>query len=182
GLNFGYDRLLPAQGGGDTYRNFVLNNESARSKAVYVGAHDGMMHAFDANTLSELLAYAPPEHLTGGQLARLTDPNYRHRYFVDGTPVPADVYIGGSWKTYLVGSLGAGGRTVYALDITNPNSMTNSNIKWEFQAPGFVVGRPSVAKMKDGSWAVIVSSGYESGQTSKLYFLDAANGNVLKTI
>ncbi|MEZ5464613.1 MAG: PilC/PilY family type IV pilus protein [Lysobacteraceae bacterium] len=180
GQNFGYD-ILPPSAGGNTYRAYVNNNSRSRSKLVYVGANDGMVHAFDAETLREKFAYVPTEHLIGGQLPRLTDPSYRHRYFVDGTPVSSDVYIGGSWKTYLVGSLGAGGRTVYALDITSPDSFNSSDIKWEFQAPGYVLGRPSVARMQNGSWAVIVGGGYESGQTSKLFVLNIANGSVIKS-
>ncbi|MCB1559796.1 MAG: hypothetical protein KDI75_01655, partial [Xanthomonadales bacterium] len=129
----------------------------------------------------EKFAYMPTEHVLSGQLPRLSDPNYKHRFFVDGTPVASDVYLGGSWKTYLVGTLGAGGRTVYALDITNPDSFSKSNIKWEFNAPGYVLGRPSVARMQDGSWGVIVAGGYESGQTSKLFILDISDGAVIKS-
>ncbi|MCB1559812.1 MAG: hypothetical protein KDI75_01735, partial [Xanthomonadales bacterium] len=100
GLDFGYD-ILPNSAGGDTYRQYVIDNKTTRSKVVYVGANDGMVHAFDADTLVEKFAYMPTEHVLSGQLPRLSDPNYKHRFFVDGTPVASDVYLGGSWKTYL---------------------------------------------------------------------------------
>jgi type IV pilus assembly protein PilY1 len=59
----------------------------------------------------------------------LLDPNYEHRFYVDASPTVADVYLNdrrqlsrnaGSWKSVLVGGLGAGGRVIYALDVTNP--------------------------------------------------------------
>ena len=53
--------------------------------------------------------------LSGEGYHYLTDPEYKHRYYVDATPVIADVFIkkgavNPSWRTVLVGSEGAGGR------------------------------------------------------------------------
>ena len=43
-----------------------------------------------------------------------------HRFFVDGAPTEGDAYLGGTWKTILVGGFNSGGRGYYALDITDP--------------------------------------------------------------
>ena len=77
-----------------------------RKTVVYVGANDGMMHAFDgtlpgATSCStcgtELFAYVPSfaygDASTAGTLglAALGNPSYTHRYFVDSTPQVFDL-------------------------------------------------------------------------------------------
>ena len=69
-------------------------------------------------------------------------PMFRHRYYVDATPTVADVRIGGAWKTILVGGLGKGGNSYYAIDVTVPGSPTTetesdiaSKVMWEFTNP-----------------------------------------------
>jgi type IV pilus assembly protein PilY1 len=100
---------------------------------------------------------------------RLADENYDtgHRYFVDATPVVGDVYDGTNWRTILVGGLGAGGRSYYALDITDP---ANPISLWEFSAGndadlGLTYGNPIITKNKAGTWVVVFTSGYNNGST-----------------
>jgi type IV pilus assembly protein PilY1 len=87
-------------------------------QTLFVGANDGMLHAFDARTGDERFAYVP--NLVFGHLKDLGAPDYvdHHRYYVDGTPyvgeVTEDIYQRG---TYLVGGLGKGGRGYYGLKI-----------------------------------------------------------------
>lgn len=180
--DFGYDQLPAGAAGRSSYRAFVNGNKSSRQGMVYVAANDGMVHGFNADSGIESYAYIPSEIV--GDLNSLTDPSYRHRYYVDGTPISGDAYVGGSWKTYLVGSLGAGGKTVYAIDVTNPGALGVNSIKWEFTDPdlGYVVGRPSIARMANGSWAVIFGSGYTTGKSAKLFIVDLATGSLLKKI
>ncbi len=71
-----------------------------RKKVVYVGANDGMLHAFDAASGDELLAYVPAA--VYGSLSQLSSTSYTHRYTVDGTPTVGDVFYGGAWHTLLV--------------------------------------------------------------------------------
>jgi len=89
-----------------------------RRNTVFVGANDGMLHAFDAVTLEEHFAFVPSA--VHKHLYQLADPSYTHRYFVDGQMAVSDAKLGSSWGTYLVGSLGAGGRGIFALDVTQP--------------------------------------------------------------
>jgi len=101
---------------------------------VYVGANDGMLHAFNASTGKEAFAYVP-EGLYGTaaapNLKRLSEAGYTHRYYVDGSPFVADIYMGAkssakttdeekaaNWKSLLVGTLGAGGKGYLVLDVT----------------------------------------------------------------
>jgi type IV pilus assembly protein PilY1 len=68
-----------------------------------------------------------------GVIANLNDlslPSYTHRYYVDGSPFSGDVNLGTAatpdWRTLLVGTLGAGGRGFFVLDITRPGSTVST--------------------------------------------------------
>jgi type IV pilus assembly protein PilY1 len=100
------------------YASFVTAQKD-RTAMLYVGGNDGMLHGFSAVNGSELLAYVPRGVVNG--LRDLTDKDYQHRYYVDGSPMTGDVRDGSTWKTLLVGSLGAGGKGYFALDVTNPS-------------------------------------------------------------
>jgi len=102
----------------------------------------------------------------------LADADYasRHQYLVNAAPVVGDIYVPGSpgtWKTILVGGLGAGGRGYYAIDITDP---TNPQPLWEFTNDsiggnnnlGLTFGNPVITKRADGTWVVAFSSGYNN--------------------
>jgi type IV pilus assembly protein PilY1 len=131
--DYGYSQL-PV--GGSEYPAFLAANASRRPM-IYVGANDGKLYGIDAGLDAddpekgkERFAYIPGgvyEHLN-----ELTDPNYTHRYYVDGSISVGDAYLGGSWKSVLVAGLNAGGRTIYALDVTDPENFKASNVLWEF--------------------------------------------------
>ncbi|MCP4629394.1 MAG: hypothetical protein GY850_38700 [bacterium] len=81
---------------------------------IFVGANDGMLHAFNAQNGWERFAYVP--NLVFENLKNLKDVNYNHRFFIDLTPYAKEVEISDSErKTYLVGGLGKGGKGYYAL-------------------------------------------------------------------
>ncbi len=164
------------------YSTFKSGAAATRTPMIYVGANDGMLHGFDANTLEEKLAYVPSE--VYGNLSQLTGNPYAHRYYVDGSPVVADVFIKPSatapseWRTILVSGLRKGGQGIFALDVTDPSSFTETNAGtislWEFNDNhdtdlGYTFGDPVIAKMNNGQWAVIVAGGYNN---------DEADGNV----
>ncbi|KRE89551.1 hypothetical protein ASG87_04290 [Frateuria sp. Soil773] len=138
-----------------SYEQFVKKHAD-RKPVVYVGANDGMLHAFDASQNSdgtsttsagkELWAYVP--YAVYPNLSKLSSPKFNTAYMptVDATPVTRDVFFsekdasGGAhseWHTILVGGLRYGGRGVYALDITDPTatvSDASSKVLWEFTA------------------------------------------------
>jgi type IV pilus assembly protein PilY1 len=177
----------PAAGYFDaSYATFRLNNIN-RTNVIYVGANDGMLHAFDASNGQELMAYVPSRVYRN--LSRLTDKSYNanHRYFVDGTPevqdACMDTTVGATcttWRTMLVSSLGAGGQGIFALDVTSPSTFSEASAstiaKWEFTDAddpqlGYVLSQPVVRRMANGRFAAIFSSGYNSGES------DGAVGN-----
>lgn len=124
---------------------------ASRTKMVYVGANDGMLHAIYADTADnttvggkEKWAYIPSFMLMGPDgdasesgLWALSKNDFVHHNYVDATPVVRDVDFNrthgvtssstpttNDWRTLLVGGLGTGGRGFYAIDVTNPADMT----------------------------------------------------------
>ena len=139
----------------------AFNKAKANRRSIYVGANDGMLHAFDADTGDERWAFVPTVLQSG--LASLASPAYAHRYYVDGIISVSDAYVGGSWKSILVAALGAGDRAVFAIDVTDQN---NPIVLWEFthEDLGYVLSRPQIARLRDGTWVAIFSNGYESSR------------------
>lgn len=152
--------------------------------AVYVGANDGMLHAFDANTGSELFAYLPGA-LNPTELRRLADTDYPHRFFVDG-PLTVSTEVETPGKRILVGSLGRGGRSLFALDVSEPGSFDARKVLWEITLPelGNVLGQPIIAKLRDSATArLIVANGPNSvGDKAQLLVIDLETGAVVRTL
>lgn len=179
------------------YKTAQLN----RAGTVYIGANDGMMHAFSADNGVERWAYVPSMVIPN--MWRLADFEYStsHINLVNGTPVVTDVCTANCnvastavWKTILVGGLNAGGRGYYALDVTNP---TSPNLLWEFTTTagsgsvkdddiGYSYGQPVVTRKADGTWVVLVTSGYNNVSPGDgkgyLYVLNAATGAIMSKI
>jgi type IV pilus assembly protein PilY1 len=139
------------------YKSFY-NANANRSPIVFVGANDGMLHAFDANTLEEKFAYIPS--WVGPKLSTLTNTDYNstgHTSFVDATPSIAEANLGSAntpnWKTVLVSGTGNGGQGIFALDVTDPNNFGTDKVLWEFTDKhdtdmGNIMGPPSIMKLR----------------------------------
>lgn len=188
---------------------------ATRSTMVYAGANDGMLHAFNGALTGttagkEQFAYVPSALYQGPNgtpqddgLAQLGNPGYAHRFYVNATPVAYDVdfnYAGGvftttatsgsDWHTLLVGGLGKGGKSYYAIDVTDPDSMNSESavagkVKWEFTdtTMGFSYGTPIVVKTKKYGWVVALTSGYNnSDDYGYLYFVNPKTGALLEKV
>lgn len=176
--------------------------QTNRAGTVYMGANDGMMHAFAADTGIERWAYVPS--MVVPNMWKLADTNYAasHRNFVNGSPITSDVCTadcsdGGAavWKTILVAGLNGGGRGYYALDITVPDSPA---LLWEFTPAtggtgsvtdddlGYSFGQPIITRKADGTWVVLVTSGHNNVSPGNgegyLYVLNAATGAIISKI
>jgi len=162
----------------NNYSSFKSANAN-RMPMVYVGANDGMLHGFNAQLTGtdagkEQFAYIPGSLASSDDQAGLhylAEQNYLHRFYVDLTPTVSDVYIGG-WRTLLIGGLRAGGKGLFALDVSNPASFAEGNVLWEFSSAddadlGYTYSKPTVAMMANGKWAVIVGNGYNNGGDGK---------------
>ena len=155
---------------------------------VYVGANDGMLHAFKATnyipgttTLDpkrgyEKLAYVP--RTLYKNLANLSSTTYNHQFYVDGSPTIVDAFYKGrdgttGWHTTLAGGLNKGGQGIYVLDVTDPKSFAettgkaNDIVQWEFNDSndadlGYTYSQPLIARMSNNKWAVIFGNGYNN--------------------
>jgi type IV pilus assembly protein PilY1 len=106
----------------DSYRTFATAHK-ARLPMLFIGGNDGMLHGFSAKDGSEKIAYIPKG--VYNNLPVLSDPAYTHRYYVDGSPFSGDVNWGTAtpdWHTLLIGTLGAGGKGYFVLDVTKPGT------------------------------------------------------------
>jgi type IV pilus assembly protein PilY1 len=136
--------------GDSAYASFIAAH-GTRPDTVFVGANDGMLHAFRADTLAELFAYVPS--FVVKNLRDLTLPGYVHRSYVDATPEVAEARVGADWKTVLVSGAGGGGQGVFALDVSNPAGFGAGHVLWEFSdrddpSLGNVLGRPRILKLR----------------------------------
>jgi type IV pilus assembly protein PilY1 len=155
-----------------------------RPPIIYVGANDGMLHAFNAATGNELFAYIP----TGvyANLELLVNPYYNavHQFYVNGSPQASDLqFSDNSWHTLLVGTEAQGGGSVYAIDVTNPVAITSetvlaSDVLWDFTDADMGLGfsTPALTNTADG-WQVFVGNGYNSrNQKPFLYAINSQTG------
>ncbi len=179
---------------------------ATRDKMIYAGANDGFLHAFqggtwDANppagqqpsydrgTGAESFGFMPwPVRRNIRNLPK--DSGSRDFYYVDGSPVAADIWIhgnatqtakaadGSEWHTVLAGGLRQGGRAYYAIDVTDPSAGGFPQYLWEFPKEGAAAattsymgetwGTPIITKVKvviSGvayeRWVAVVTGGYD---------------------
>lgn len=150
---------------------------------LYVGANDGMLHAFDATNGQELFAYVP-SIINMANLRDLSRGDYTHKFFVDGPVVVTSRKLTPG-KNLLVGALGKGGRGLFGLNVTNPSTFDGTGVKWErAQTPGnnmgLVTGRPVLAKVKTGAVAAILGNGVNSpNDKAVLIVVNAETGAVI---
>ncbi|TSE18549.1 Type IV pilus biogenesis factor PilY1 [Tepidimonas alkaliphilus] len=157
----------------------------AAKDVVYVGGNGGMLHAFDGSTGQELFAYVPRAFWPA--LRDLTNPNYSHRYYVDGH-LRLTTYNEIKDKTMLIAAAGRGARGFFALDVSNPRGFNASHVAWEALDPsdndmGHVLGPFAVARLKNGTAVIITGNGYNSPNgKAVLFIIDAQTGATLRKI
>lgn len=146
--NFYYGDMA-AFTGSATYGSFfdtklVTTSGAVKNPLIVVNSNDGMMHAIDAQNGNEIFTYIPgwlicqDETGTTGcasgadssPLRNLLSYGMSHRYLLDGNLVVGDAYIdkgtGAAWRTVVVGAAAAGGKGIFALDLTKSFAGTGS--------------------------------------------------------
>jgi type IV pilus assembly protein PilY1 len=170
-----------------SYRIFEATT-AHRPPLLYIGGNDGMLHAFDTVTGNERFAYMPRGSYAN--LVNLVSPFYnaQHKFFVNGSPQAADVQFSDlTWHSLLVGTEAQGGNSVFALDITDPTSMTTeatvaSKVLWDIVDTDLGLGfsAPAIANTNAG-WKVIIGNGYNSTNKKPfLYVIDPQYGTNTK--
>ena len=206
---------LPALGTspsiGLSYGKFLDEKEKRKPAVVFVGGNGGFLHGFQDNVVqnpspsdielnkkngTEVFAYVPRGVIPN--LPKLAQQDYgrsggsnEHQYYVDGPLTESDAYIGGAWRNVLVGSLGAGGKGIYALNVTDLTALGADSVLWDKTLPaaeagdsdvGYIVTPPQVGVLPNGKWKVFVGNGYDSANgMAALLIYDMADGS-LETI
>ena len=194
-----------------SYTEFLNDKRTNGTRyMVYAGANDGMLHAFDggmtaSNVMdtvaggSETFGYVPTTAI--GHMGNLlfpydpadrSDQKFAHRYYVDGPVTVSDACFGtcadvADWRTVLVGTAGAGGRSVFALNVTNPDTFGAVDRLWEISDLnttlttdvrnhiGHVLGEPVIIPVKSRAgntrWKAIFGNGYNSANGKAVLFV-----------
>ncbi|CAD7382992.1 pilus assembly protein [Xanthomonas arboricola] len=202
--DFGYRSMYDAASNKFDPYNYAayLKAKAAGGRSmVYVGANDGMLHGFNASNGVEQFAYIPQTAL--GHMGNLLFPYnaadknnqyFQHRYYVDGPVAVSDVASAvDSWSTVLVGTAGAGGKSVFALNVTSPSSFSANSRLWELSDSnsnaaisrniGNVLGKPVIVPVRSPSgvvrWKAIFGNGYGSANgRAVLFVVDILSGRV----
>lgn len=157
------------------------------TNTLYIGANDGMLHAIDASSGRVHFSYVPAG-IDLAALASLSDPDYQHRFFVDGG-IDVSTLEQGQGKNFLVASLGRGGKGVFALDVTAPAAFTSANVLWDRTGGsdtdmGYVLGAPLVRKGNNGKTLVVFGNGIDSGSGKAVLYIYvlSSSGTIDQTI
>lgn len=187
-VNMGYASLAT---GGSSYGAF-LTSKASRTPVLFIGGNDGMLHAFKdtlgaipAEDGKEVFAYIPKAVVSN--LSMLSDKAYGttslyHQFYVDGSLQETDAFINApgasspTWRNYLLGSLGSGGKAVYALDVTDSGSLGASTVRWEISGAtygdlGYVSAPIQAGVLPNGEWVAIFGNGVSSSSGRAVLFV-----------
>lgn len=170
---------------------------------VFMATNDGFLHAIDSENGNEVFSFIPKELLPGLQTLYDNNPAVKKPYGLDG---PMSVWtqdnnnngiIEGGDHLYLYTGMRRGGRSYYALDVSNrTNPELIFQIKGgtaEFSELGQTWSKPVVTRIKyNGSsrQVLIIAGGYDDNQDDNsyrttdsvgraIYIVDAATGEKL---
>jgi type IV pilus assembly protein PilY1 len=203
-LDMGYRNLPTGANGQASYAAFLAQKAARTEGVLFAGANDGMLHGFRDTTGAEVFAFVPKAVMPKMDL--LSKRSYNHQYYVDGPTVEADACLGtngqanknctvSEWKNLLLGTLGAGGKSVYAIDVTTltPSAsmgMGASNILWEITTAttgyanlGHIFTEIQTGVTAGGQWVAVFGNGhYSADGVARLYVADLATGTLLKEV
>lgn len=156
---------------------------------LFIGANDGMLHAIDAANGTTRFSYVPAG-LDFNKLGLLSSQDYTHHFFVDGG-IDVTTTAQGGGRNILVGSLGRGGRGVFALDVTATGAadLDDDIVLWDKTTQGsieggdmgHVLGAPLVRQGNNDVPLAIVGNGVDSPNGSAALFIyNAVTGVLLK--
>ncbi len=182
----------------------VVDYPAARLQLVFAATHDGLLHAFDAESGAELWAWLPKELLPRlPELMRdeattvrghgIDGPLVLHRHDPDGN---GRIDASAGEHLWLLFGLGRGGSRYYALDISAPD---DPRLLWSIELPTENVeamAEPVVTRLvvagsgqTSGDWVVLIAGGYDrrfdsraatgAGAGNRLLVLDAVTGRSL---
>jgi type IV pilus assembly protein PilY1 len=187
-----------------SYTEYLTDKKERTENILFVGANDGMLHAFKASTGDEIFAFVPAGAISNlSKIAQVdygyADSSNTHRYLVDGPLVESDAQLGTNkdWTNVVVGTMGVGGRSIFALKLSRktPQTMNASSVLWEAQGSdttmandthadiGYITAPPQIGRLPDGTWKVFVGNGVDSATgNASLLLLDMDTGAVTSVV
>ena len=195
----------PLPGTGSAYSAYRSALASRSEGVLWVGGNDGILHAFRDGSAGvaggqEIFGFVPRSVLT--KMSSLADRFYTHQYLVDGPQTETDAFISGSWKQLLLGSTGAGAKSLYALNVTEPlrggtSNLGTDTVLWEvspntsgYANLGYVLSEIQAGPTNGvdttanpSLWAGFLGNGYESASgTASMFVVNLANGELIREL
>ena len=187
-LDMSYENL--GNTAASSYRQFVTDKSGRSVPLVMIGSNGGYVSGFNPDTGVESFAFVPRGVLPN--LYKLSSQDYgissgtnEHQYYVDGPLTEADAYYSSGWKNLLIGSLGAGGKGLFALKLpVSSSDGTSPSVLWDLTTTtnanvGNITSEATVGMLPNGDWKVFVGNGYNSTNgTASLLMIDVATGAI----
>lgn len=195
----------PLPGTGSAYSAYRSALASRSEGVLWVGGNDGILHAFRDGSAGvaggqEIFGFVPRSVLP--KMSSLADRFYTHQYLVDGPQTETDAFISGSWKQLLLGSTGAGAKSLYALNVTEPlrggtSNLGTDTVLWEvspntsgYANLGYVLSEIQAGPTNGvdttanpSQWAGFLGNGYESASgTASMFVVNLANGELIREL
>ena len=180
------------QRNGATLPDFVNANPvyvtDGTNAVIFLGGNGGFVHAFRASDGHEVFGFMPQGVLSN--VNKLADQSYgvsgglEHQYFVDGAMATGKAQLSGAEVKVLVGTLGAGGKGLYALNTSNVGNMGASSIRWDDTATnnddvGYIFSEPEIGQLPNGQWKIFTGNGFDSASgKSALLVIDLESGAI----
>ncbi len=172
-----------------SYKEFV-NRYAHRKRVIFAGSNGGFVHGFNTGEWDTTLTPANYNRGTGReefgfmawparqQIKSLPTSTTSKLYLMDGSPQAADVWLyptatsttgtatnWNEWRTVLIGGMRQGGRSLYALDVTNPPDTANpSGVSGGPSYPGYLWEFPC-----ESTNTLCTGSGLPSGRSYANY-------------
>lgn len=156
---------------GKGYLDFQIANKN-RENMVFVGSNSGMLHAVKAESGEELWGYIPAAAVDN--IHKLADPKFEHWSFVDNTPVIGDAFFDNKWHSVLIGGMRYGGRSFFAIDVTDGVDDSEPEVLWEFSEKDdpdmrYSYGQAQIVRISStGKWVALIPNGYTPNSTPAL--------------
>lgn len=181
-----------------------------RDVVVFVGARDGMLHAFDGGRFNwgdnpktipiehrghfvwsgetkETAQYGTGSELWAyipgnllGKMKNLYGKTGDSEAWLDASPALGDVYTNGAWRTVLIVCQGNGGHMVTCLDVTDP---ADPALLWEKGDPDLFNSRssPVIGMIENDQWVAFLLSGVtDPADHPVIYMIDIASGAITR--
>ncbi|MBT9594701.1 MAG: hypothetical protein IV094_01780 [Vitreoscilla sp.] len=179
-----------------SYADYLAQKQARTDSAIVLGGNAGMVHAFRGSDGVEVFGYLPQEGLSNLPIIASKDygttSNF-HRFFVNGPMNETDAKIDDQWTNLVLGAMGSGGKTFFALRFPTDFGATldaadlgKSAVLWEKSGKddgdiGYMFADFAVGKIKGGGWKAFIGNGvYSSNGNSVLLVVDIKTGAIDK--